>query len=275
MVRASRTAVDHDRRRRSLDLRLLGEMLLNSGACEDIGPLESAANQCVSGWPAGGDWSYDVTLLMFRLQTLAGLRPLGLNPIFAKLSVSLIGRHVADLSSGDPFAKLLIDFAVTGTLSSAGNSMTTIAAWHFDRHVGKPGEQGSAVHPLYHAQYGGREMQAIELGETLLCDAPRLMYPPMDAILAVDFVTSNFLYDYWLKLRQDHGYVRLVTQSYREFWLPWFSCINAAWTANPHVGWNERVQLCPTLPRPDVSAIASSDTNRSDVRSRKHRRNRK
>jgi hypothetical protein len=166
----------------------------------------------------------------------------------------------------------VIDFAVMGALPSPGNAMTSMAMWHFDRHMGSPEDQPSAIHPLYHVQYGGREMQALELGQILLCDAPRLIHPPMDAILAVDFVASNFLYDSWLRLRQDHGYVRLVAKSYREFWLPWFSCISDAWAENPHIDLNERVQLCPTLPPPDVPAVASTRSNVPRRRRGKHRK---
>lgn len=262
-----RKKTQSDRRRRSLDLRLLGETLLNTGVCEDVSPLQSAADQCAAPATGGGDWAYDVTLLMFRLRTLPGARPAGLDPIFAKLSVSAVGHRAEDVQGADPFVKLAIDFAVVGTLSSGESSVTTIAAWHFDRHVGTTDEQSIAVHPLYHAQYGRRQMQTVALGETLLCDGPRLIYPPMDAILAVDFVASNFLHESWLKLRQDTSYVRLVAQSYREFWFPWFSCVTASWAQNAHIFWHQHERLCPALPPPSTPDIVQQGAPR--VRHRK------
>lgn len=172
----------------------------------------------------------------------------------ATLSVSLVGRRPVDVRGGDPFSKLTINFIVQGMLLSASSSTVVTAAWHFDRHEADPNEVTSASHPLYHVQYGGRKMQSLQLGATLLCDPPRFLYPPMDAILAVDFVTSNFSYGAWLRLREDPSYVRLVTESYREFWEPWFAGMNAFWTENAHVLWSQHKHLCPSLPNPPLPA---------------------
>jgi hypothetical protein len=146
------------------------------------------------------------------------------------------------------------------------------AAWHFDRHIGQQTEAGD-IHPLYHVQYGGRQMKQAELGETLLCDAPRLLYPPMDAVLAVDFVTSNFAHEGWLALRRDPAYIRLVSASYRDFWRPWFWCMSSVWSDQAHLRWNEHRMLCPSLPEPSIPAFAvSPKSSTKKSRAPKHRR---
>ncbi len=275
MSRIDRIALS-DRRRRSSALRILGEALVSAGVCDDIGPLESAANQCASGGASSsGEWGYDVTLLTFRLPTLDGSRPTALNHIAARLNVSLIGRRPTDVMNGDPFSRLAVDCVVVGRVGSLANSEIASAAWHFDRHVGRTDEPSTSIHPLYHAQYGGRQMHSLRLGETLLCDAPRLIYPPMDAILAVDFVVSNFSYGSWLKLREDPSYVRIVAASYREFWQPWFSCIKESWAENAHIVWHQHQRLCPALPAPPVPSTPVLHVKNPSERRRQRDRRRK
>lgn len=268
--------LEEDRRKRSSNLRALGESLRRAGACEDIGPLESAAYQCGNRPFSGGGWGYDVTLLTFRVPTLPGGRPAGLHEMLAKLSVSLVARRHEDIVDGDPFSSLAIDFVLTGSVEAHEEPTVSEAAWHFDRHSGGPEELPTASHPLYHVQYGGRKMHLLQLGQTLLCDAPRLMYPPMDAILAVDFVASNFLYDVWSRLRDDVSYVRLVAASYLELWRPWFSFMNQFWSEHDRTNWHRHKRLCPSLPEPTVPSFVTRDgISRSHGQRRKRSNRRK
>ncbi len=267
MTRAMKLAITKERRRHSSNLRALGESLLTAAVCEDISPLESAAYQCLKGSPTTPAWSYDVSLLTFRLSNLAGIRPMGASGMIATLSVSLTGR-IRDASvDADPFSQLAIDLVLSGTEAKH----TVKAAWHFDRHIGQ-NETRSDIHPLYHVQYGGRQMKQAELGETLLCDAPRILHPPMDAVLAVDFVTSNFAYPGWLALRQDPAYMRLMAASYRLFWQPWFYCMSSFWNEQAHLRWNEHRMLCPSLPEPSIPAFAAHTTSSPKKRSKPKRR---
>jgi hypothetical protein len=106
------------------------------------------------------------------------------------------------------------------------------ASWHFDRHPdkkldGKNEENPSFDHPLYHLHFGGKEINQgqIEYGGVLILEAPRLLHPPMDIVLAVDFVLSNFYSRDSGKvnsLRDDPQYQKIVKRSKDRFWKPFF-----------------------------------------------------
>jgi hypothetical protein len=274
MARAKADPVTEQRKRRSSDLRVLAESLLNAGACDDISPLLSAAYQCVADTPRTADWAYDVSVLRFRVNRLAGSRPLGTHSFAATLSVSLSELVRDQVLSVDPFVHLAINVVLTGT-SLSGGSQPVTAAWHFDRHVGLPNDTEGEIHPRYHVQYGGREMHDLALGHTMLSDAPRLLYPPMDAVLAVDFVVSNYRYDAWVLLRDDASYNRLIAASYERLWRPWFSCIGSYWGGGTPFKWEEHKLLCPTLPEPIVPTFARASPGSNAYQPPSRRKDRK
>jgi hypothetical protein len=255
--RAAAAAVE--RRNRANELLLLGETLRNADACDDITPLHSAAHQCGTGAASIGDWYYDLSRLRFRLPSLPGSKPDGISGFVATLSASLAGRAV-DEEDGDPLAYSAVDLVLTADASYGTEKGTASAAWHFDRHVGATDERPSELHPLYHVQYGGRGMREVDLGRTMLSDPPRLLHPPMDAVLAVDLVVANFMYKAWTILREDPTYVRLVDSSYHRLWRPWFSCISSFWSPNAHLRWNQHQRLCPALVEPALPLGANVTT---------------
>jgi hypothetical protein len=103
-------------------------------------------------------------------------------------------------------------------------------AWHFDRHpdVKESGEKESTPkfhHPLYHVHFGGKEItkKKINSGNVLIVESPRLLHPPMDIILAIDFVLGNFYTSESLKkLFEKPLYHKIVENSRRRFWQPFF-----------------------------------------------------
>lgn len=277
MAQRRSKAAAEERKRRADDLRALGESLLNSAVCEDISPLQSAAHQCQTTIPASADWSYDVTLLRFRLPKLAGGKPSDISGVVATLNVSSSGTTTST-QNGDPLSYSAVDLVLTGNARYGSESGTATAAWHFDRHVGGEHEPVHEPHPLYHVQYGGRRMLGVDLGRTLLSDAPRLLHPPMDVVLAVDLVVSNFMCEAWNRLSEDPAYVRIVDNSYRRLWRPWFSFVASFWEQHAHLRWNELQRLCPTVPKPLVPSFAqvpASNILAAQRNSRTPRRRRK
>lgn len=70
--------------------------------------------------------------------------------------------------------------------------------WHLDNHL-RSAKTPPEVHPLYHLNFGGQRLASCRLdGANKLffglveLEAPRIQLPPMDAVLLVDFVLSNF-----------------------------------------------------------------------------------
>lgn len=92
------------------------------------------------------------------------------------------------------------------------------------------------VHPRYHFQFGGNEVlnwiDACEMnfGSSLFLDTPRLSHPPLDIILGIDFVLSNFYGEKWKNLTQDSTYRKLLAEAQERFWKPYAMSLASTWT---------------------------------------------
>lgn len=86
-----------------------------------------------------------------------------------------------------------------------------ISSWHLDY---EPEETDRNIHPLFHLTFGGTKMKEIEknvaadYGHLLLMSVPRWNYFPMDAVLGIDLIFSNFL--------DRREYVKLYTGKYKQ-----------------------------------------------------------
>lgn len=232
------------RKKAATALRTLGMILSRKGVCADIGPLNGAAEQCASQIVHGEKtWGYDIANLVFQIKSPKGMIPAKTKDFRVELSISLVGRFDGELD--DQFLSLEINvekYAYT----AVGTELK--AAWHFDRHVIDPQKDHPHVtddiHPLYHFQFGGARMSKIadRLGDTFLLDPPRLMHPPMDGILAVDFVLANYAGTVWKSLRDDPQYANLITPQFERIWKPYYNAIASSW-AKPRMG--SSGFLCP------------------------------
>lgn len=122
---------------------------------------------------------------------------------------------------------LNIDIEIMST-DDSGQSYKS--AWHLDFHETNLSE--SFAHPKFHFQFGGKKLResikepnaSLNAGELFLVDAPRLIHPPMDIVLAVDFVAGNFIgVKFWKKLRNLPLFVNLHRRSEELLWEPYFS----------------------------------------------------
>lgn len=224
-----------DQRKKSATaLRTLGSVLSRKGVCADIGPLNAAAEQCATASSHGDkSWGYDIPNLIFQLNAPKGTIPTKTKDFRVELSISMIGRFDGD--PDDQFSRLEINVEKYAQ-SATGAELK--AAWHFDRHIIDTKKDSPHVtediHPLYHFQFGGARMSKIadKLGDTLLLDPPRLMHPPMDGILAVDFVLANYAGLVWKTLRDDAQYLHLIAPQFERLWKPYFAAVAGSW-ANP------------------------------------------
>lgn len=101
------------------------------------------------------------------------------------------------------------------------------SSWHLDRHIqGKDEQAPSNPHPIYHLTFGGYHMENLqrddsdEFGKSLILRAPRIMHPPMELILGIDFVLSNFIPKNELDLLSDPTYLTIIKDLKKFFWLP-------------------------------------------------------
>ena len=121
------------------------------------------------------------------------------------------------------------------------------ASWHFDFDTTLSTE---FIHPFFHLTYGGKSMDDMDLGKTLLLPTPRIAYPPMDFILGVDFILSNFLSaNRYKNIRAKNEYVSAVKNSQERLWKPYIQTIANHWDKKVVLPSNyfKSIELIPTL----------------------------
>ena len=198
--------------------------------CPDVGPLRAAANQCLAG---GGDhWQYDITALLIPLPHAVVMLPAGVTGVACRLTVTAHGLCSKATGKLDPMD--LLDVTLVLETTTPLSQYRLIQAWHFDRHIGAA--NSPFAHPRYHLQYGGAQLQrhASDCGVSffdplVFLESPRIAHPPLDGVLAIDFVISNFGGSQWSILRNEILYVRLVAQAQERNWKPYATATASHW----------------------------------------------
>ncbi|WP_326536307.1 hypothetical protein [Pseudorhodoferax sp.] len=223
---AKRQNADVIRRRIGSDLLRLEQIIQRSSGDVIINPeaIKSAVN-IAQKTRGDSQWEYSIDNLQMRVDLPQNSLPRScIGPLHLTLDLE-VGGECSGLEDGD-LKHLILNLSM-----SVGEE--NFCAWHFDRHIGE--EESVDVHPLYHFQHGGHAMEVHDgdLGKSLLISAPRLAFPPMDAILAIDFVISNFSGRYWRELREDPSYINLLKGSQEFFWKPYLKRVASWWDPGP------------------------------------------
>jgi hypothetical protein len=212
----------------------LASILEDERICDDVVPLRNAGSQCRAGQPGGNKkaWGYDLDRLIFRLGSFRHAVPVDIVDVAAELSVSVTGLCVDD--DEDPFISLAVDVVIQ---ARGLDSKKLYCSWHLDRHIKEDGDDDPKdAHPHYHLHYGGKRLKALasDFGEALLLDTPRLAHPPLDALLGVDFVLSNYMSIDWRRLRDDvPQYTKLIKKVQQRIWQPYAHTTNSHWERPP------------------------------------------
>lgn len=235
---------DAIRNRISNDLLSLVQILRNEPSGVVINPesLQSAAHQA-NKVRKTADWSYEVADLQFRVGTPQNALPQKCgNRLNVYMDLNLQG--VCNDELDDSLTDLILNIRIET------ETKQNICSWHFDRHIvdGKS-EPPEEAHPKYHFQHGGHAMKdlAESLGKTLLLPTPRLAFPPMDAILAIDFVLSNFAGNCWQSLRDEATYTRLLKEAQHRHWRPYLQRLASWWDTGYKESKSEITALWPHL----------------------------
>jgi hypothetical protein len=248
------------------ELDLLARTLQNTDICPDAWPVFNAARQCRNG--AGlpnNQWGYRLDQLIFRPGVTERAVPAGVHTVSVELTVEVVSSHWDRHESADPFDTLEFNLVLQGEYQKEARPVRTFLSWHLDRHIeGDDGEEAedegirsgpSFVHPLYHFQLGGQRLwgsigQGLEYGNALFLEAPRIAHPPMDAVLGIDFVLTNFFPQARLGVRSDRTYQNVVAAAQRRCWRPYVHALIAAWEPMPQFCRLRCCDLWPQLPAP-------------------------
>lgn len=113
------------------------------------------------------------------------------------------------------------------------------SGWHLDKDVfkiqdAKKGEDQDLYHPLYHIHFGGDYLtDDLELHDSKIAifEAPRLIHPPLDGVLAIDFVLRNFYSnkEQIQDIINDISYIRIINNARELYWKPYYKAIASYW----------------------------------------------
>jgi hypothetical protein len=222
------------------ELLSLAQVLENNVPSFDGGSLKQAASDCKSPTEYGSSsWGYHVPPLSFLgYEPSSDLRPKPAknNALYLEMELKIAG--VCDRlgeSSQDPLHHLKIDLSVWGR----SEERRLLSAWHLDRHIFEEGDSMYSDHPRYHFQFGGERLweEVGDYGHVLVPEPPRIAFPPMDAVLAVNFVLANYFGDEWSSLVDledgNDEYRELVAEAQNRLWRPYSESLSSAWNPGP------------------------------------------
>jgi hypothetical protein len=74
------------------------------------------------------------------------------------------------------------------------------------------------------------EERGNDFGNSLILPSPRFCYPPMDAVLGINFIIRNYLHKTKIeKLVRDPEYYQILKRSQERLWKPFFCSLYSYW----------------------------------------------
>jgi len=256
-----------NRRKLATDLRKLSDVIYDYFPTAEIGSFESAITELrnkdiIPQIPEKASnnnlWGYNLGRLIFNFDTIPRhTLPENCKDLKLILDIKIIG-NCNDLKSlKDPFEWLEFNIVIEGSDFSGDEIKPLITSYHLDRHIINEGDgEAEFPHPIYHFQFGGRKLatkeNVIDTGNILLFDSPRIAHYPMEAILGIDFMLSNFFPLIWKKIKSESSeYINLLEEYQVLFLKPYIHTHASQWPYS--VGdistngiWNPNM-ICPQL----------------------------
>jgi hypothetical protein len=190
-------------------------------------------------------WGYSIEDFVMDVPIPKHLNPPGIENLSVNLGINILANCNEWDNLTDPFHEL--SFRVT--LKGIGKQMVCYSGFHIDRH--DMSMESEEFHPIYHIQYltNPNNSSGFNYGDSLSLDTPRIIHYPMDFILGIGFITSNFFptaYDLLL----DNGLFVNLTRKYQErIWKPYMHTIAHHWKPfeQTNIVWNPISDLFPTI----------------------------
>lgn len=146
----------------------------------------------------------------------------------------------------DPFSSFGFNIKIFGN-EETDLETKLVYTLHFDKH---DGSISPMPHPSYHFQLGGRELKnnITDYGQALFLDSPRIMHHPMEFILGIDFVLSNFFPEIWNDIKKKPDYFDTIKKYQQQFVKPYFQAIANSFNRDSTPNWNAQ-EIYPQLIR--------------------------
>lgn len=224
----------------SAEIITLRDLLVTHHVIRDPSPLEDVLARFRRNI-VNNKSGYELSSLMFyKCESMSHIRPADIRPSKAmpleiKLGVSV---SVDNDYSFNNIQSMCINIeyeAQREVVTFPGGvevrkNKTSHGSWHLDYHSEK--EQTSLAHPLYHFHHGGKKMYGHgDYGDVMILDAPRVAHPPLDLVLAIDFVISNFMEREWAVLSGVTEYRSLLCKAQERWWKDYYLNVASYWGA--------------------------------------------
>lgn len=188
----------------------IANILKNKKICSDISPLV-------------GGYDYkkgecNIAKLKFKIDIPRNTKP----------SVSLLNVFLdVSYKEMDSVDIPISQYCFRITIEGQNETGKVKSAWHLDY---DDSEEQDYIHPHFHLTWGGNTIKDMNLGNILLLPTPRISYPPMDVVLGIDFVLSNFVKsDIYKQIQKDSQYKAAVKSAQEKYWKPYMLSVASHW----------------------------------------------
>ncbi len=189
----------------------IANILKSRKICSDTAPL-------LGGYKRG---ECNIAKLRFRIDIPRNTKPsVSLLDVF--LDVSYKETNVVDIP--------ISQYSFRITIEGQNETGMVKSSWHLDY---DESEGQDYIHPHFHLTWGGNTIKDMNLGDILLLPTPRISYPPMDVVLGIDFVLSNFVKsDIYRQIQSDSQYKAAVKSAQEKYWKPYMLSLAHHWCNN-------------------------------------------
>ena len=198
------------------DLQYIANILQNENICTDVTPLYNAIGELKNG-------AYNLQKLKFKIYVI----PNNTRPNVKLLEILLNVQIAETKCDENNICNAVSNYNFSIEISGKYGEKTVHSSWHldFDNTI-----ESEYIHPSFHLTYGGKTMKSKELGDVLLLPAPRISYPPMDAVLGIDFILSNFVKkEKYNRIKANSQYRAAVRHSQQRLWRPYMLLLAKHW----------------------------------------------
>lgn len=194
---------------------------------------------------AANTWGYSIEDFTLRIPKPRHAEPMDVKEIDIILSVNLIASCLEWENLNDPLCGLSFRVTIKGT----GEKATYYSGFHIDKHdMNQPSDE---LHPIYHIQYvpNPDRVKNFDSGHFLYLDSPRIPHFPLDFILGIGFITSNFFPIAFNSLMDDGLFANLSRQYQERIWKPYAHTLANHWKPfqETNIIWTPCSHLYPTI----------------------------
>jgi hypothetical protein len=255
-----------NRKKLASDLRKLSEVLYRYLPTAEISSIERAISQLkdenyIPQIPEKSSnsnlWGYNLNSIIFKFDTIPRHTiPINCKDLKIIFDLTAIGDNSDAAKLNDPLQWLEFNIVVEATKFASDTKKQVRVSYHLDRHIiGGDEDNSEFPHPIYHFQFGGRNLaieKEIDTGDLLVLDSPRISHYPMEAILGIDFILSNFFPKIWKQIKTESSEYNNLIEDYQEqFIKPYIHTHSSYWkyaheSINYTAFWNPKM-ICPQL----------------------------